>query len=63
VLSIIEVMIMDHRLSTEMPLDPFQGAEKGLDHDDLPRPTTLEIKYGREKRINESGEEWGSEVY
>jgi hypothetical protein len=35
------MMIMDHRLSTEVPLDLPQGAEKGLDHDGPHRPTTV----------------------
>jgi hypothetical protein len=32
---------MDHRLSTEVPLDLSQDAEKGLDHDGPHRPTTI----------------------
>jgi hypothetical protein len=37
-------MIMeDHRLSTEVPLDLPQGAEKGLDHDGPHRPTTISV--------------------
>jgi hypothetical protein len=31
-LSVVMIMIMDHRLSTEMPLDLPPGAEKGLGH-------------------------------
>jgi hypothetical protein len=29
-LSVVIMIIIDHRLSTEMPLDLPQGAEKGL---------------------------------
>jgi hypothetical protein len=34
-------MIMDYSLSTEVPLDLHQGAEKGLGYDDPHRPTTM----------------------
>jgi hypothetical protein len=34
-------MIIDHSLSTEMPLDLHQGAEKGLDHAGPHPPTTV----------------------
>jgi hypothetical protein len=37
------MMIMDYNLSTKMPLDLHQGAEKGLDHDGPHRPTTMAI--------------------
>jgi hypothetical protein len=37
------MMIMDYRLSTEVPLDLPQDAEKGLDHDGPHRPTTLAV--------------------
>jgi hypothetical protein len=37
------MMMMDHRLSTEVPLDLPQGAEKGLDHDGPHRPTTIYV--------------------
>jgi hypothetical protein len=36
------IMIIDHSLSTEVPLDLHQSAEKGLDHDGPDRPTTIE---------------------
>jgi hypothetical protein len=47
------MMMMDHRLSTEVPLDLPQGAEKGLDHDGPHRPTTIsgESKFWREDII------------
>jgi hypothetical protein len=43
-LSVVMMMIMDHSLSTEVPLDLHQSAEKGLDHDGPHRPTTVDTK-------------------
>jgi hypothetical protein len=39
------MMIMDHRLNTEVPLDLPQGAEKGLDHDGPHRPITIYVSF------------------
>jgi hypothetical protein len=39
------MMIIDHSLSTEVPLDLHQGAEKSLDHDGPHRLTTIFVSY------------------
>jgi hypothetical protein len=44
------MMIIDHSLSTEVPLDLHQSAEKGLDHDGPHRPTTTGNNFSCSRR-------------
>jgi hypothetical protein len=40
-LSVVMMINIDHSLNTEVPLDFYQSAEKGLDHDGPHRPITI----------------------